>query len=247
MTMEQMLRREADALRWTGEFARTIGGESAPLYGLSADQAGEYQTTQQRFATAYADWHNPATHTPIQRALKDESLLRLRNVTASLVAVCEAWPQMTDAKREALKIPLRDRNTTAAVLPAAAPTATVVLTGPESVLVQVRNPAEPDRAAKPRGVKSVVVLVAFTSDGNEPAMATGQWPVCRISGKTTIDLMWPNMPADQTAWVACYWLSSRNQVGPISRPQSIRLPGSRAAVRAATSTTSEEPTMKIAA
>ena len=247
MTMEQMLRREADALRWTGEFARTIGGESALLYGLTAEQASEYQTTQGRFAADYAAWHNPATHTPIQRALKDESLLRLRNATASLVAVCEAWPQMTDAKREALKIPLRDRGGAPATLPAAAPTATVLLTGPESVLVRAENPAEPDRAAKPRGVKSLVVLVAFTGDGSEPALATDQWPVAKISGRTSVDLMWPNMPADQTAWVACYWLSTRNAVGPISRPQSIRLPGTRAAVKAATGETGGEVKMKIAA
>ena len=151
---------------------------------------------------------------------------------ASPAAVCESWPQMTDAKREALKIPLRGRGNAPAALPAAAPTATVVLTGPESVLVRDENPAEPDRAAKPRGVKSLVVLVAFTGDGSEPALATDQWPVAKISGRTSVDLMWPNMPADQTAWVACYWLSTRNAVGPISRPQSICLPGTRVAVRA---------------
>ena len=247
MTIRKMLSREADALVWTGEFARTIGGESAPLYGLTKEQTDEYQIKQQRFATAYAAWHNPATHTPIQRALKDESLSDLRDATASLVAVCEAWPQMTDAKREALKIPLRDRAPTPAVLPAAAPAATVLLTGPESVQVQVRDPAHPDRVARPRGVKSVVILVAFTADGGEPALATDQWPVCKISGRTTADLMWPNMPADQTAWVACYWLSTRNAVGPISRPQSIRLPGTRAAVRQAGGEGGGEATMKIAA
>jgi hypothetical protein len=244
MTYEQMLRREAALLTWSGEFARTIA--AAPTdYGLSVEEATAYGTTQTRFADAYAAWHNPATHTPVNRALKDEAKTTLVNSTRSLVDVCQAWPQMTDAKREALKIPVRDRRPTAVTLPAAAPTTTTMLTGPESLRVIVRDAADENRRAKPRGVKSVVVLVSFTSEGKEPTLPVDQWPVAQISGKTTVDLMWPNMPADQTAWVACYWLSTRSTRGPISQAQSIRLPGSRTAKRAATETT--EPSMKIAA
>lgn len=244
MTFQQMLRREAALLTWSGEFAKTIA--AAPTdYGLSLEEATAYGTTQTGYADAYAAWHNPATHTPVNRALKDEAKATLINSTRSLVAVCEAWPQMTDAKREALKIPLRDRSPSAVTLPAAAPTATTLLTGPESIRVIVRDAADENRRAKPTGVQSVVVLVTFTANGSTPELPVDQWPVASISGKTTVDLMWPNMPADQTAWVACYWLSTRSTRGPISQAESIRLPGSRTAKVAATTT--DASSMKIAA
>ena len=241
-----MLLSEATLLASSTDFARTIAADPG-AYGLPADDATVYQTTPTRFADARAAWENPATHTPIQRALKDEAKQTLINSTRTLVDVCQAWPQMTDPKREALKIPLRDREPTPAHLPVAAPTATTLLIGPEAVRVIARDPAEANRRARPKGVKSVVVLATFTGNGSEPTLPVDQGPVSTISGRKTADLMWSNMPTEQTAWIACYWLSTRNERGPISEPQSIRVPGSRLAVRAAKVETTHETPMKIAA
>ncbi len=51
------------------------------------------------------------------------------------------------------------------------------------------------------------------------------WTLERLSGKTTINLIYPNLAGETTVWARCAYLNGRNETGPASPPVCVRLPG----------------------
>ncbi len=116
------------------------------------------------------------------------------------------------------------------------------LTGNTSLRIEVRDPAAPDRRTKPKHVRLVEV---HTFEGPEPIGNVADWPLETLSGRMTIDTFLPDLWKESTVWVSCCFVSTCNERGPMSKPVSVRLPGT--GVRPVAASATDGTPMKIAA
>ena len=245
MYINRIFQNDVNLNLWSIDFLNTTGGTAAADFGLTAAQVQAFADLQADYAEKLAKCTNVEARSQVAVVAKNTSKSLLVALARQLVDVCDAWPMMTNDKRVLLRIPLRTTTRTPAKLPTLPPQVAATLTGSESMRLTVRNPGDPDRRAKPKGVASVVVQVCFEDDGVQPTTPAMDWPTYLISGKADVDLFFANMPAGKTAWFVCSWLSTRNERGPVSAKLSVRLPGTGFAQRPATA--AQDPAMKIAA
>jgi hypothetical protein len=171
MSYPNALRRDSDLLAWSGTFAAKIA--AAPLdFGLSEQQATEYATTQTRFADALRVVQDRDARTRTDTVIKNGARRHLVNASRMLVAVCEAWPQMTDAKRSALNIPIRDRVPTPRPRPSTAPLLNGVSQLGLTLKVSLRDAADQTRQGRPAGVLGATIL---THVGEEAPASIDGW------------------------------------------------------------------------
>ncbi len=210
-------RRDAELLGWTQRFARVIAADPA-AYGLSAEQAGAYQTLQSTFAQAYAKAMSGQTRGLLTVQLKDEARAKLSAQTRALARVVRAWPGITAVKKVELGLMPRphERDGSGDL---AAPKVRVQSPG-RQVTVQVLDmtAGHPGRR-RPTGSVGAAVYYAL---GERPASSLDRWS---LAGNTTKPELTFVVPADAAPpgtpvhVVAC-WLDTRLQPGPISAPTS---------------------------
>ncbi len=239
MTFAQMLQRDTGLLTWSADFFATTSGSEGD-YGLTAQQVAEFGTTQGKFAAAMAKVGNLGTRSAADVSAKNEAKKTLVNASRMLVEICQAWPQMTAEKRTRLQIPQRGGRPSPAPMPAAAPQASAVLTGPTSARFTARNAADAGRRRRPAGVRQLEIRSML---GSEPTGDPTAWAGTDLSGRTTFDFAWPGVWEATTVWLSCCWINGRNERGPMSPPISVRLAGT--GIRPAA--TAQGGGMKIAA
>ena len=241
MTWRNQISTEAGLLKFGGNVDRRLTAD--PLrYGLTADRASQLNTSFLRFDDAMTQYGDPLFHSPPYREAKDIAKRALTNSLADIVEQVYANKALSGEILEELSLSPRDRRPTPVPAPTVQPQVAAFLTGDASLRIEVRDPSTPDRRAKPRGVR---VIEVHTFEGPEPVGDVGQWPLFRLSGRATIDGFFPQMFRETTVWVSCCYVSSRNERGPMSRPVSVRLPGTGNKPVAATQ--ADQPPMKIAA
>ena len=163
-----------------------------------------------------------------------------------MIGVINANPNVSDATRVRLGLKPRVGSLTPATVPAMPPMIELVLTGPTSARAFVRNPADPDRKAKPYGVQAIVVQSFFTT-GEKPPADMNRWALEPQQGRTTFDLFWPGLASPKAVWVTCHYVTTRNERGPSAEPASVVLPGTGLAAAEVRQETTTESPMKIAA
>ena len=226
--------------KW-GKNSVTIVNESPGIFGVSTAAAAAALAAFNDYSAAYDAAVEPATRSTPRVQAKDDALRDFKSAIKPVVATIQANAAVTNEQRRELGLRVRDLVPTAATVPAAAPSAGAMLTGPQSIRVIASNPLDPHRRGKPAGIKSVAVHVWY---GSGAPGEVGQWPLHTLSGRTSVDLIWPGMTADTAVWVSCCWVSTRNECGAFSQPVCVRLPGNgMAPVEAEAS----DPAMKIAA
>ena len=112
MRLTDIYRDDARLLAWSAVIAAKVAGDHA-RYGPSLEQSQDYQVSQERFAGAMSKCADRDNCTRTDRVVRDEARRHLVNASRDLVAVCEAFPAMTDEKRSELNIPIRDRGAVA--------------------------------------------------------------------------------------------------------------------------------------
>jgi hypothetical protein len=157
--------------------------------------------------------------------LKNEAKTSLLNNTLKAIRLVRAHPSITPADLAELNLPVHSRTPKPVPLPLAAPTTTPVALSPTQVKVTVRLPDDPDRRARPVGVRQIGVVTAI---GESAPSGVDVWSQPTLHSTTEFVVDRPDMPFGGKLWVACWYINSRNATGPMSRPLSLRLVGTTA-------------------
>ena len=238
--------RADDGWRVWGLSFGTQLSEDPGAFNVSEATAGAVLAAAQDYSAKLLTARSPDTKSKPNTQAKNDALDKLKRAVKPVVVRLQASDEITDTQRVELGLKVIDRTATPSRVPAAKPVVEAMLTGEQSVRVRVVDPADPSRRGRPRGVKQIVCQAVFT-DGSMPPADVAQWPVSKLEGRTTFDLMWPGMAGPHAVWISCYWVSNRNGRGPSSNPARVNLPGSGLAPAAGATEAKPEPSIKIAA
>ncbi len=227
--------------KW-GRNATSQISENASGLGITPAAAAAAQAAFDAYSRAYDAAVEPLTRSTPRVRAKNDALAAFKTAIRPVVATIQANGLVTNEQRAELGLGVRDRKATAATVPAMPPSVVASLTGPQSLRAIASDPLDPHRRGRPAGIKSLAVHVCF---GQTAPGGVGQWPLYTLSGRTTVDLVWPDLAADATVWISCCWVSTRNECGGFSQPISVRLPGN--GMMPAADEASDEGGMKIAA
>ena len=235
--------RDEDWNTWGTSFGANIAANAA-AYGIIPATATAVVDAASDFSGKLQIARAPDTRSKPNTQAKRDALNALRRVVRPIVAHLRTSEAIGDSTRAELGLKIVDRSKTAVTLPAVPPIVDLAPTGLVSAHAVVRNPADPNRRGKPRGVKSILVR-AMQTDGPMPAEDVSLWPVKAVESGARIDLVWPELRQPATVWVACSWLTTRNQEGRPSVPVNTRLAGTGQAAQPVTA--AGDGPMKIAA
>ena len=224
-----------------GQNLVTVVGPRVVELGIPADLWAAVTTTFGTFADAYDAAAEAMTRNRASIQTRNDALVAFRRAARPVVAVLQSSPAVSNGLRQSLGLRVRDGVNTAATTPAVAPSLTAMLTGPQSLRMIAADPLDPHRRGKPRGVRSLAVHV---HRGENPPGDVTQWALERLSSRTTLDLIYPDLTGVTTVWLCACYVNTRNESGPLSQPVSVRLPGSGLT---GTEASAADPAMKIAA
>ena len=208
-----------------GNNAENVLGGATPPVTIPTEIMTPFSAAASAYSAAYTAAVEPATRSKPKVQAKDTALVELKAASRPLVSFLQNSNAVSDELRTQLSIKVYDRRPSRTYLPKWAPTQTAALTGPQSLRLEVRDPAEPDRRAKPSGAKSIVVQTYRTIGGELPPSDLTTWPIETFSGKSRIDLYFGDLTNQATVWVSCYWLGKAQERGLSSTPTSVTLPG----------------------
>ncbi|XAL99355.1 hypothetical protein OT109_17465 [Phycisphaeraceae bacterium D3-23] len=184
-------------------------------YGLVAAQAAAYQTLQQAYAAALTVALDPATRSPTHIQKKNAARDAAIAETRKLVDIMQAWPGMTNAKRSALGISLRDNVHTRAAIPSSAPKVSVDSVSGRLFNIALRKDDSTSRS-KPTGVRAAWVYTAF---GDEQPTTFGAFDFRGEARKADTQIVMPESVAPGTkVWVSACWVNTAGKPGPASLP-----------------------------
>lgn len=221
--------REASLLAWSNNLATRLVG--APTdYGVTLPQAEAYAATQSAFAVAYGLLQDPATRNKPNVADKNTKKQALIEASREMVRIIQAWPEMTDKKREELQVTVPDVDPTPVPVPATMPRITFISALGRVVEFKVNDVDETRRGRPPQ----VAAALIYTYVGETPPLDIKQWNFQGPSTKVVNDVTFPvDTPAGATAWFTAVWVNRRMQPGPATNPVSINIAGGGVAAKAA--------------
>ena len=189
---------------------------SPTAYGLTAEQVVDFATKQEAFAAAYALAINPSTRTSPVLKTKETARQECTVALRPLVQVMQAWPGMTNQKREALGLTIPDVNPSPIPKPSTSPVLSVAKVSGRSITINLRerlsdgNPSE--RRGKPAGVKGAGL---FYATGDTPPVSAEGWTFRGNASTTTTIIEIPgSVPAGANVWLTAQWFNPRLQTGP---------------------------------
>jgi hypothetical protein len=223
--------READLITSASNFDAKITA-SAPTFGLTSAQATQFHTLLQNLITARAVAQDPLTRSPANIIAKDEKKALLIANYRLLAGIVQRFPGTTNFIRSELGLPLRNPEPSPVPVPSAAPVLQLKLTVGRTIRVRATDPANPTRRGKPPGVAGIAW---FSHVGPAAPEALADWTFQGNSGRTTVDIVFPNsVAAGATVWVIAFYFNPRKQPGPNTiTPLSANLPGGTVSQQAA--------------
>ena len=226
MEITYPFRNDTDWHTWGRNLTTVIDAEKAPMYGLTAAQMAVVAGAFSAFDGTLAAARDQATRSAVTVQAKNDELEAFKRIVRPIVAILRTNPGVSDAQRRELGIRIVDHTPTPAPVPTASPEVTGCMTGMTSLKLEVRDPLSPDRRGKPKGVRQIATMTFIsTPQQPTPPADVNAWRQPQFSGRTTVLLDFPSIVGETTVWVSCAYVNSRNEFGPASAPQSIRLLG----------------------
>ena len=210
---------EAELRTWVQNFSIKL--ELDPTgFGTTTEQAsilrGDYDTYVAAFTVAKDPDTNSKTNTRLKNEAKDVMVKKVRE----LVRIVQAWPGMTDAKRDSLGITVPDPDPSPAPIPSAGPTLEVVSVLGRTVVLKMKN-ADKTRRGRPVGAIGASI---FAFIGPEVPTKLGDWEFVTLVTKTVepVDFA-ASVPAGSKVWLTAFWYNRNGKTSPAGRPISTYL------------------------
>ncbi|MEM9752265.1 MAG: hypothetical protein AAF916_02660 [Planctomycetota bacterium] len=210
--------REPELMEWaTNLFDRLEAGPTD--YGISDDQLIPYATAYEAFKAAYATTQNPETKTKPAVADKNTKKAEMIRQARLLISVLQGWPQMTDAKRDALQIPTRDNQPTPIGPPTEMPRLSVV--GVSGSVIDLEVTDDDGKKRKPGGVRACWL---YSYVGDQPPAALTGWQFRGESTRSTPQVVFePEVVPGTKVWVTALWVNPTGVPGPACAPIQTRV------------------------
>ena len=208
--------RQSALIDWGDNFSAQIAvGETGPAaFGLDAGQQADFNADLLAFKNAAAVTNDPATNSRASYQSKRSARSQFETTARTLVAVCQAWPAMTDEKRTLLQIPQRDKTPTPVPAPSQPPLLQVM--GTEGRYAYLKVTDIDGNKARPAGTVGAVILAAVSETAPTNLDA---FTVLTQTTKTTESVYYPGGFAEgQKIWLTAYWYGTRGQIGPACSP-----------------------------
>lgn len=209
--------RQAQYAEWTAQLHAQLTADPA-AFGQTTDSLAPFVAAYSAFAAAYATASDRATRTPPNIEAKNDARQALTAVIRPLVQTLQNWPGMTNAKRELLEIPLRDREPTAIAPPGEMPVLRVKAVEGHVLDLELLN--NENRKKKPAGARAAWLYThAMTAEQPTPPTDLKKW---QFQGETTRSN--PTLPISEdvapgtAVWVTALWVSPTGKPGPACAP-----------------------------
>jgi len=167
---------------------------------------------QATWRTAYARAENPETRTHSAIVAKDEARAAYESeIRHFLKAAITYNPEVTDAERADMGLPVHDTTPTPAPLPTTAPIAEIDFSEHQRHTLRVKDAVLTGRT-KPEGVRG---FEAWSSIGTEPT-TDAQFIYAGFSSNDKLVIDYSLDVVGQTVWYRFRWKNTRNEPGPWS-------------------------------
>ncbi len=220
-------RREGDRVAWAGRLAMVLVA-SPEDYGLTAGEVAAFEAQYEAAAEAWHISQAPGTRTTTTVQDKDAMVEALTVKTRSLVARLRAYlalkshSQVRGTRLSAVGLRLPSASRRALALPESLPSVWMMPTFKGTIQVRVRDTARSFARAKPRGVRSLIVL------GQLYTKESGAWSALtflRNSTQMDFELDYPSGAAAGDLFaVSVRWCSASGQMSQASTPAQMPLP-----------------------
>ena len=217
---------DADWQTWGANFIKLVTPLTCAGLGISTEMQSNIESTFSAFSVALSKAREPATRSAPAVQTKDDALKSFKVAVRPAIAILKTNPDVNDTQRRELGVRIK-RQPTPAPVPKYGPMISAFSTGPTTLRIEARDALAPERRAKPEGVRQIETAVKFTFKAGEtpdPLLPT-DWASESFSGKTTIDLYWPQLSKLATVSTKVRYINTRNLPGPWSEIQSVRLAG----------------------
>jgi hypothetical protein len=207
-------------LAWSLNF-KTLITATPTTYGLTAAQATAYGTVHTDFATALAAC-DPAIRNKTSTNAKNAARTALKIAARQTASLVEGTPTVTDAEKIQLGLTVRSAPIPIPT-PKDAPGLDVVSTAGWTAKIRLHDAAAGGKRGKPSGVSGASV---FSFVGATAPADIGSWQFEGNTGRTTIDIVFPNTLAPGAkVWLTAFWFNGRKESGPACSPVGANLPG----------------------
>ena len=222
--------RQGDLRDWFVNFRDTINAGTPDGYGLSIEEAAAFTAAANGYIDAYAVATTPATRTTLTIEAKNTAKQAAVEQARKTVAICQTYVGMTNEKRDALRITIRDTSPS----PIGPPTTSPVLTV-DSVQGRVLNlrlrEENSTRRGKPAGVRGAWLYVQVGGETpTEMSQMTFEGATTRTDPQIVMDA---DVVAGTKVYVSACWVSPTDQPGPACMPVATWTNGGSMTVKAA--------------
>jgi hypothetical protein len=213
--MSYLPHRDGPLLNWSSNFNQLVSVNFA-LYGLSQQQAEEYDALHQIYLLAFQTATHPPSRTTPSIGSKNVAKKALMSKARELVRIIQAHPGTTTEMRLDLNITVPDDVPTPVPPPAHPPLLLIGDRYQRTVEVMLRDSKNPESKARPDGVSGATV---FSWVGEQPPADITMWKFEGNTSKTQINVTFPfTVPPASQVWFTAFWFNPTKESGPASNP-----------------------------
>jgi hypothetical protein len=215
MAYDYIPRREAELVTFAGTLLRTLEPDPS-AFGLDAGVLATYRERFERFVEAYGRASNPETRVKSNITRKDECKRDLIATLRQAIDIMQAWPGMSDVKRDELGIPVRGERRRRVSAPTDRPLVFVSASG-RTVDIAI---GKTGTRSKPADVVGAILFVHY---GDAPPTGDEAWRFLQLTRRTRLTTRLEGVRDACTAWVTAAWFNGRMELGPRADPTPINL------------------------
>jgi len=202
------------------QFSAYITANTVAL-GLVAGDATTLATNVTNFDSALAVVQNDSTRTKVTVAEKDTAKAVLVADMRTLGRRLQANPNVSDAQKEALALPVHDTGHSPVPPPVTRPVVSLIGVAQLDVAVRAVDGTTPTSRAKPAGA---VALQYFSWVGDQtPPQDLEQWRFEGIATKSDFVISYNLADAGKPVTIVARWMTRKGYVGPTSQPITVAI------------------------
>lgn len=208
-------RTDGGLLSFSSNFSTKLSAEPE-AFGQTIAVATLLATKQSLFATRLTAAVDPTTRGSHTRLLKNEARLDLVAYLRQVAQAITRTLTVTDAQRDALGLPIVDREPSPRHAPALAPLIEVMSVIGTLVKLRLRDAQAPDSRAKPPSAEGATVF-SYCGETPPPANDPG-WRWEGQTSRTITEVQFPATVPSQKVWVTAVWYTERGRISPATVP-----------------------------
>ncbi|MDR1864384.1 MAG: hypothetical protein LBR08_02315 [Bacteroidales bacterium] len=188
-----------------------VAAPQASLWNIPMHVFPDVMQEKMRWDAAYALTLKPETRNTVTIREKDDARKALKTSLRRIVkAYLIANPEVTDADRDRLGIPIHDTTPSTVPPPAVAPVISVDFSNYQRHIIHVKDILGKARPEYAHGFEM------WGKVGGEPPTEESDYRYAGFSTKSPFTIDYPIADRGKTVYYRCHWVNAKNQPGPWS-------------------------------